>query len=88
MVPAHRRGALSGEGDGRDGVPVSFRDAKIVAVCLECGVTRLYSEDLPGRAPPGPLEIVNPFPPIKPIPSGTSRRTPARIANDKPTCRD
>lgn len=39
----------------------SFWDAMIVASCLESGVTRLYSEDLPGRAPPGLLEIVNPF---------------------------
>ena len=39
----------------------SFWDAMIVAACLECGVTRLYSEDLPGRAVPGPLEIINPF---------------------------
>jgi predicted nucleic acid-binding protein len=45
----------------------SFWDAMIVAACLECGVSRLYSEDLPGRTPPGGLEIVNPFPPIKPI---------------------
>ena len=42
----------------------SFWDAMIVASCMECGVSRLYSEDLPGRAPPGALEIVNPFPPI------------------------
>jgi predicted nucleic acid-binding protein len=42
----------------------SFWDAMIVAACLECGVSRLYSEDLPGRSPLGPLEIVNPFPPI------------------------
>jgi predicted nucleic acid-binding protein len=40
----------------------SFWDAMIVASCLECGVTRLYSEDLPGRAVRWPLEIVNPFP--------------------------
>ena len=33
----------------------------VAAACLECGVTRLYSEDLPGRAVRGPLEIVNPF---------------------------
>jgi predicted nucleic acid-binding protein len=33
----------------------------IVAACLECGVTRLYSEDLPGRPVPAPLEIINPF---------------------------
>ena len=40
---------------------LSFWDAMIVAACLQCGVTRLYSEDLPGRAVRGPLEIVNPF---------------------------
>ena len=40
----------------------SFWDAMIVAACLECGATRLYSEDLPGRAVRWPLEIVNPFP--------------------------
>jgi len=34
----------------------------IIAACLECGVTRLYSEDLPGRAIRG-LEVVNPFVP-------------------------
>ncbi|MGA9625933.1 MAG: PIN domain-containing protein [Bryobacteraceae bacterium] len=39
----------------------SFWDAMIVAACLECAVTRLYSEDLPGRAVRWPLEIVNPF---------------------------
>ena len=39
----------------------SFWDAMIVAACLECGVTRLYSEDLPGRGVRGGLEIVNPF---------------------------
>ena len=36
-------------------------DALITAACLEAGVTRLYSEDLPGRLPPPPLEIINPF---------------------------
>jgi len=36
-------------------------DALIVAACLDAGVTRLYSEDLPGRRPPPPLEIINPF---------------------------
>jgi predicted nucleic acid-binding protein len=46
----------------------SFWDAMIVAACLEYGVSRLYSEDLPGRAPLGPLEIVNPFPAVQPIP--------------------
>jgi predicted nucleic acid-binding protein len=39
----------------------SFWDAMIVASCLECGVTRLYSEDLPSHRVYGPLEIVNPF---------------------------
>lgn len=38
----------------------SFWDAMIVAACPECGVTRLFSEDLPGTAPAG-VEIVNPF---------------------------
>lgn len=39
----------------------SYWDALLVAACLDAGVTRLYSEDLPGRAPPPGLEIVNPF---------------------------
>lgn len=39
----------------------SFWDAMIVGSCLEAGVTRLSSEDLPGGACPAPLEIVNPF---------------------------
>jgi len=39
----------------------SFWDAMIVAACLEAGVTRLYSEDQPGHAPPKGLEVVNPF---------------------------
>ncbi len=39
----------------------SYWDAMIVSACLEAGVTRLYSEDLPGRPAPAPLEIVNPF---------------------------
>ena len=38
-----------------------FWEAMIVAACLESGVTRLYSEDLPGRPVPSPLEIINPF---------------------------
>ena len=33
----------------------------IVAACLESGVTRLYSEDVPGQTVREPLEIVNPF---------------------------
>lgn len=39
----------------------SFWDAMIVAACRECGVTRLYSEDLPGRRVTEGLEIINPF---------------------------
>ena len=39
----------------------SFWDATIVAACLESRVTRLYSEDLPGRSLPPGLEIINPF---------------------------
>lgn len=39
----------------------SFWDAMIVSACLDAGVTRLYSEDLPGRAAPDGLEIINPF---------------------------
>jgi predicted nucleic acid-binding protein len=42
----------------------SFWDALIVAACLDAGVTRLYTEDTPGRSTfggPKPLEIVNPF---------------------------
>jgi predicted nucleic acid-binding protein len=38
----------------------SFWDAMIVAACMECRVTRLYSEDLPGRSAHG-IKIVNPF---------------------------
>lgn len=40
---------------------MSFWDALIIAACLDAGVTRLYSEDLPGRTPPTALEIINPF---------------------------
>ena len=39
----------------------SFWDALIAAACLDAGVTRLYTEDLPGRTPPDGLEIINPF---------------------------
>lgn len=39
----------------------SFWDAMIVSACMEAGVTRLYSEDLPGRSPPDGIDIVNPF---------------------------
>jgi predicted nucleic acid-binding protein len=37
---------------------VSFWDALLIAACREAGVTRLYSEDLPG---PADVEVVNPF---------------------------
>ena len=39
----------------------AFWDATLVA-CLETGVARLYSEDLPGRTQVESLEIVSPFP--------------------------
>jgi predicted nucleic acid-binding protein len=39
----------------------SYWDALLVAACLEAGVRRLYSEDLPGGPPPEGLEIINPF---------------------------
>lgn len=39
----------------------SFRDAMIVAPCVEAGVTLMYSEDLPGSTGLVPIEIVNPF---------------------------
>jgi predicted nucleic acid-binding protein len=38
----------------------SFWDAMLFAACLEAGVTRLYTEDLPGTAIAG-LEIQNRF---------------------------
>jgi predicted nucleic acid-binding protein len=39
----------------------AFWDATLVSACIESGVTRLYSEDLPGRAKIASLEIVSPF---------------------------
>ncbi len=38
----------------------SFWDATLFAACLEAGITRLYTEDVPSQRPEG-LEIVNPF---------------------------
>lgn len=40
---------------------VSCWDSMLIAAALEAGVTRLYSEDIPGRVNPGGLEIINPF---------------------------
>lgn len=37
-----------------------FWDCMIYAACREAGVTRLYSEDVPGSAIPA-LEVINPF---------------------------
>ena len=42
----------------------SFWDAMIYAACREAGVTRIYSEDLPG-APVPHLEVTNPFAELK-----------------------
>ena len=39
----------------------AFWDATLVSACLETGVSRLYSEDLPGRTTIESLEIVSPF---------------------------
>jgi predicted nucleic acid-binding protein len=39
----------------------AFWDATLVSACIESGVTRLYSEDLPGRSKVESLEIVSPF---------------------------
>ena len=39
----------------------AFWDATLVSACIESGVTRLYSEDLPGRAKVESIEIVSPF---------------------------
>jgi predicted nucleic acid-binding protein len=39
----------------------AFWDATLVSACIESGVTRLYSEDLPGRTKIESLEIVSPF---------------------------
>ena len=39
----------------------AFWDATLVSACIESGVTRLYSEDLPGRTRIESLEIVSPF---------------------------
>jgi predicted nucleic acid-binding protein len=39
----------------------AFWDAMLVSACLESGVTRLYSEDLPSRTSVESLEIVSPF---------------------------
>lgn len=39
---------------------VSFWDSMLVAGCIDAGVQRLYSEDLPGCSIAG-LEILNPF---------------------------
>lgn len=40
---------------------LSWWDALIVAASVEAGVTRLYSEDLGGRAPIDAVEFINPF---------------------------
>lgn len=39
---------------------MSYWDAMIMAACLEVGVTRMYTEDVPGASVEG-LEFVNPF---------------------------
>lgn len=39
---------------------LAYWDAMIVAACLETGITRLYSQDIPGSSV-AQIEIVNPF---------------------------
>jgi predicted nucleic acid-binding protein len=39
----------------------AFWDAMLVSACIESGVERLYSEDLPARTKVESLEIVSPF---------------------------
>jgi predicted nucleic acid-binding protein len=39
----------------------SYWDALLISASLEAGVKRIYSQDLPGRAPPRGLDIINPF---------------------------
>lgn len=41
---------------------IQYWDALLYAACLDAGVTRLYSEDVPGSPVPG-LEIIDPFVP-------------------------
>jgi predicted nucleic acid-binding protein len=40
---------------------VSFWDAMIVAACLDIGVDKLYSEDIPAQTSFGELIVINPF---------------------------
>jgi predicted nucleic acid-binding protein len=40
---------------------LSFRDALLIASCIEAGAGRLYSEDFGGCRAIESLEIVNPF---------------------------
>src|SRR5277367_2969723 len=86
--PSRQKVALDPVSNAHDGVlhaenGWSFWDAMIVATCLECGVSRFYSEDLPGRAPPGPLEIVNPFSADRGDSVGHIARNSIRIAGDQ-----
>ena len=58
VVP--REGSLARAREIQVRTRAQFWDCLIFGACLEAGVTRLYSEDLPGGVVPG-LEIVNPF---------------------------
>lgn len=40
---------------------VAYWDAMLLAACVEAGVDRLYSEDLPGRDEVLGVKVVNPF---------------------------
>lgn len=53
-------GVLSRAKDLQLAHKVAFWDAMILGSCLESGIQRLYSEDIPGVVVEG-LEVVNPF---------------------------
>jgi predicted nucleic acid-binding protein len=40
---------------------LSYFDALIIAACIDSGVTKLYSEDLPGKPVIEGVQIINPF---------------------------
>lgn len=54
-------GVLDLAGDLRRGHAVSYWDALLFAACIRGGVTRLYTEDMPGLQSVTGLELINPF---------------------------
>ena len=47
----------------RDKHQLSYWDALLLAACVDCGVTRLYSEDIQGKPEIEGVGIINPFAP-------------------------